>query len=52
MTNQKQNTSRDGVIDANLRRVYEETVEQGIPDRFKDLLEQLKQQDNDQGQNR
>ena len=49
MTNQRQNDGRHGVIDENLRRVYEEAVEEGIPDRFKSLLEQLKQQDNDQG---
>jgi|AntRauTorckE5430_2_1112549.scaffolds.fasta_scaffold110060_2 hypothetical protein len=52
MTVQKQNKSGDGVIDENLRRVYEEAVEEGIPDRFKSLLEQLKQQDNDQGRSR
>tara|TARA_R110002072_G_scaffold1309_12_gene10715 strand:+ start:789 stop:950 length:162 start_codon:yes stop_codon:yes gene_type:complete len=36
------------VIDENLRRVFDETLEEGIPDRFKALLEQLKQQDADQ----
>jgi hypothetical protein len=33
-------------IDENLRRVYEETVEEGIPDKFKDLLNKLKEQEN------
>lgn len=36
---------RESVIDENLKRVYEETLEEGIPDRFKDLLSQLKQLD-------
>jgi hypothetical protein len=52
MTSQKQKSGRDGVIDENLRRVYEETVEEGIPDRFKSLLEQLKQQDSEQGRDK
>ncbi len=30
-------------IDENLRRVYQEALEQEIPDRFKALLEQLRQ---------
>lgn len=49
MIGQGQNKSREGVIDENLRRVFDETMDQGIPDRFKSLLEQLKQQDSDQG---
>lgn len=32
-------------IDANLKRVYEEALQEEIPDRFKDLLAQLKEQD-------
>ncbi|MFL4471760.1 NepR family anti-sigma factor [Tateyamaria armeniaca] len=32
-------------IDANLKRVYQEALEEDVPDRFKDLLEQLKAQD-------
>lgn len=39
----------EAVIDENLKRVFEETLEEGIPDRFKDLLSQLKQQDSEQG---
>lgn len=49
MAGHRQDRQRDGVIDENLRRVYEEAVEEGIPDRFKSLLEQLKQQDCEQG---
>jgi len=41
--------SREAVIDENLKRVFEETLDEGIPDRFKDLLAQLKQQDASQG---
>lgn len=40
------NRKRD--IDENLRRVFEETLDEGIPDRFKDLLNQLKSQENGQ----
>lgn len=39
--------ARDQEIDENLRRVYDETLEEGIPDRFKVLLSQLKQQESD-----
>lgn len=42
------NKAREKVIDENLRRVYEEAMDEGIPDRFKSLLEQLKQQDVEQ----
>jgi hypothetical protein len=52
MTDQRQSDRRDEVIDESLRRVYEEVAEEGIPDRFKSLLEQLKQQDSDQGRNK
>lgn len=49
MTAQGQKKQQDGVIDENLRRVYQEAVDEGIPDRFKALLDQLKQQDTEQG---
>lgn len=32
-------------IDENLKRVYQEALEQDVPDRFKDLIEQLRQKD-------
>lgn len=41
---------RERAIDENLKKVFEETLDEGIPDRFKDLLSQLKAQDNDQSQ--
>ncbi|AXI40547.1 NepR family anti-sigma factor [Sulfitobacter sp. SK011] len=40
---------RERVIDENLKRVFDETLDEGIPDRFKLLLDQLKQQDAKQG---
>jgi len=48
MSRQDQSKDREGVIDENLRRVFQESVDEGIPDRFKSLLEQLKQQDSGQ----
>ena len=36
---------QDRIIDENLKRVFDETVEQGVPDRFRDLLDALKKQD-------
>jgi hypothetical protein len=32
-------------IDANLRRVYQDALDEGVPDRFRALLDQLKAQD-------
>lgn len=40
---------QERIIDENLRRVYNETLEEGIPDRFKELLNQLKNQEAEQG---
>ncbi|WP_332835695.1 NepR family anti-sigma factor [Pseudooceanicola antarcticus] len=36
--------SNEGGVDDNLRRVFQSTLEEDIPDRFKDLLNQLKEQ--------
>jgi len=36
-------------IDENLRKVYRRMVEEDVPDRFKDLLDQLRQTEQDQG---
>ncbi|MFZ1469433.1 MAG: NepR family anti-sigma factor [Paracoccaceae bacterium] len=30
-------------IDENLKRIYDETLQEEVPDRFKQLLEQLRQ---------
>jgi hypothetical protein len=35
----------DGQIVENLRRAYNKTLEESVPDRFLDLLKQLKDQD-------
>ncbi|WP_187429552.1 hypothetical protein ROLI_040600 [Roseobacter fucihabitans] len=44
------NGKRESVIDENLKRVYEEALEEGVPDRFRDLLDALKKQDAPTGQ--
>lgn len=36
-------------IDDNLRRVYQQIVEQDVPVRFTQLLDQLRQQEQEQG---
>lgn len=33
------------LLDANLKRVYEEALSEEVPDRFKTLLEQLKRKE-------
>ena len=43
-TNNKKQTDGD-TIDENLKRVYDDMLSQDVPDRFKDLLAQLKAQD-------
>lgn len=40
-----ENEDRESDIDENLKKVFNETLEEGIPDRFKELLSQLKQQE-------
>nr|WP_319250023.1 NepR family anti-sigma factor [uncultured Celeribacter sp.] len=45
MAQEYKNSSFDSQIEDNLRRVYERTVNEEIPDRFKDLLAQLKAQE-------
>lgn len=45
MAQHKSRHELDEQIEANLKRVYQKTLEEEIPDRFRDLLEQLKQQD-------
>ncbi|RPE67134.1 hypothetical protein EDD53_1538 [Pacificibacter maritimus] len=36
-------------IEENLRKVYQKTLDEQVPDRFLDLLEQLRQQDANHG---
>lgn len=47
--NSGKNDDRERIIDENLKKVFNETLDEGIPDRFKDLLTQLKQQEAKQG---
>ncbi len=43
---------REREIDQNLRRVYQRLLDEEVPDRFLDLLERLKDQDENQGAGR
>ncbi|SLN14977.1 hypothetical protein PSM7751_00384 [Pseudooceanicola marinus] len=45
MTLGQTKSSSHGGIDDNLRRVFQSTLEEDIPDRFKDLLQQLQKQE-------
>ncbi|MCF6445852.1 NepR family anti-sigma factor [Nereida sp. MMG025] len=45
----KHQSNGDDPIEANLKRVYDEVIKEEIPDRFKDLLAQLKAQDGSKG---
>ncbi len=45
MTKKRRNTKVDQQIDENLRRVYSEAAQEPVPDRFTQLLEQLRQQE-------
>jgi len=50
MTQDSGKPNRDeDAIDANLKRVYDDLLNQEVPDRFRDLLEQLKSQDKSAG---
>lgn len=42
MTSKPPKSSLQQQIDENLKKVYEEALKEEIPDRFKDLLAQLK----------
>jgi len=45
MAQEQQKRRQDSVIDDNLKKVYQDMLEQDVPDRFLDLLSQLKEQD-------
>ena len=45
MKDQKKSADLMRQIDENLRRVYDETAAEAIPDRFQKLLQKLKDQD-------
>ena len=42
MTQQNRNSRLQEEIDRNLKRAYEDVLQQEVPDRFKELLAQLK----------
>jgi hypothetical protein len=45
MAQEKQTSGLKAKIDENLKRVYDEALEEDVPDRFKILLEQLRQKE-------
>lgn len=45
MANDTDKQTDGDAIDENLKRVYDDMLSQDVPDRFKDLLAQLKAQD-------
>ena len=47
MTQATKTSSIERDIDENLRKVYRRMVEEDLPDRFKDLLDQLRQSERD-----
>lgn len=49
MASDSDKSKRDEEIDANLKRVFQEQLEEDIPERFKALLDQLKSKDQSQG---
>ena len=51
MNQSGKSVKRESVIDENLKKVYEETLQEGVPDRFVALLDALKKQEAAQGNN-
>ena len=49
MTDKKIDPNLKHLIDQNLKRVYQDALQEEVPDRFKQLLEQLRQKDADSG---
>jgi hypothetical protein len=50
--NSETDKNQERIIDENLKRVFDQTLNEGIPDRFKNLLSQLKEQDTERGKQR
>jgi hypothetical protein len=48
MTNKRRTSRLQQQIDDNLRRVYSDTVQEPLPDRFSQLLDQLRAQEGDE----
>lgn len=49
MASDKINPNLRQMIDQNLKRVYQDALKEEVPDRFKKLLEQLRQKETDPG---
>ena len=49
MDPKKPKSNLEQQIDENLKKVYRKTIEEDVPDRFMDLLAQLKQQETQDG---
>ncbi len=49
MANKIENSKQARLIDDNLKRVYQDMISEDIPDRFLNLLDQLKAQDSGAG---
>ena len=49
MDPKKPKSNLEQQIDENLKKVYRKTIEEDVPDRFMDLLAQLKQQEAQDG---
>ncbi|WP_319003751.1 NepR family anti-sigma factor [Alloyangia pacifica] len=45
MVHSRRNSKESEVIDENLKRVYQDMLEEQVPDRFLDLIAQLRAQD-------
>ncbi len=45
MADDRKRAARDSAIDENLKRVFQPTLEEDVPDRFKDLLAKLKEKE-------
>lgn len=49
MTQSGAQRKRDNVIDESLKRVYAEALDEGVPERFRMLLDELKKQEQNEG---
>ncbi len=49
MNDEVKKPSREAQIDQSLKKVYEEVLQEELPDRLKDLLAKLKAQDDGSG---
>lgn len=48
MARKKETSAIKAQIDENLKRVYQEALEEEVPDRFKELLDQLRKKESGQ----